>query len=121
MTAVGGAVAARKVPAVRQPLLIEAEARARLARKLADVAAVSKHGDEEAGTLAHAFGDLEESFLQFLDDLLPRLVNNDLTAEEIESLLLDIGEEFRHILYHVADPQFYDYLQVPGAVRGRPR
>ncbi|HYZ79318.1 MAG TPA: hypothetical protein VE596_18295 [Gaiellaceae bacterium] len=101
----------RKVPAVRQPLLADAEARARLARKLADVAAVSKHGDEEAWTLAHAFGDLEESFLQFLDNLLPRLLADDLTANEIESLLLDVGEEFRHILYHLADPQFYDYLR----------
>jgi len=94
---------------VRQPLLTDAETRARLARKLADVAAVSKHGDEEAWTLAHAFGDLEESFLQFLDDLLPRLL--EATAEEIESLLLDVGEEFRHILYHLADPQFYAYLR----------
>jgi hypothetical protein len=98
---------------VRQPLLTDAEARAKLARKLAGAAAVSRYGDEEAWTLAHAFGDLEESFLQFLDDLLPRLLKDDLTAEEIESLLLDVGEEFRHILYHLADPQFYAYLRPP--------
>lgn len=96
---------------MRQPLLAEVEARTRLARKLAEVASVSKFGGEEAGTLAHAFGDLEESFLRFLDDLLPRLVETDLTPDEIESVLLEIGEELRHVLYHVADPQFYAYLQ----------
>ena len=98
---------------MRQPLLADMEVRARLARKLADVPAVSRFGDEEAWTLAHAFGDLEESFLQFLDDLLPRLLEDDLTAEEMESLLLDVGEEFRHILYHLADPQFYGYVRPP--------
>ena len=105
----------------RQPLLADAESRTRLARKLAGVATVSKSGDEEAGTLAHAFGDLEESFVCFLDDLLPRLVEGDLTAEEIESLLLDIGEEFRHILYHIADPHFYGYLLPVGTERGPKR
>ena len=64
----------------------------------------------EADTLAHAFSDLEESFRVFLDELLPRLKEQDLDEEGLNDLLLDIGEEFRHILYHIQDPSFYQYL-----------
>ena len=34
-----------------------------------------------------------------------------LNPEEMNSLLLDIGEEFRHILYHILDSRFYAYLR----------
>lgn len=64
----------------------------------------------EAWTLAHAFSDLEESFLVFLEVFLPKLMNSSLGSDEIEDVLLDIGNEFEHILYHLRDPKFYSYL-----------
>lgn len=67
--------------------------------------------DREAWTLAHAFGDLEESFRTFLDEQLPRLTGEKLTPGDTYDLLLDIGEQFRHILYHINDPKFYRYLR----------
>jgi hypothetical protein len=45
-----------------------------------------------------------------LEEQLPRLTNSQLTAPEIHDLLLEIGEEFRHILYHIKGPKFYRYL-----------
>ena len=68
--------------------------------------------EKEAWTLAHAFLDLDGSFKKFSNDLLPKLFNENLSEEEIFDLLLDIGEEFRHILYHIQDSKFYDHLNV---------
>lgn len=66
--------------------------------------------NREAWTLAHTFADLEESFRTFLDEQLPKLAKADLKASDTYDLLLEIGEEFRHILYHVKEPSFYQYL-----------
>jgi hypothetical protein len=84
-----------------------------LAERLAQCKEVTRfdEGEEcEAWTLAHAFADLEESLRTFLDEQLPRLTEGQLEASEIHELLLEIGEEFRHILYHIKDPKFYRYL-----------
>jgi hypothetical protein len=64
----------------------------------------------ESTTLAHAFWDLEESFRAFLDVHLKKLVQEDLDPATIHDVLHDIGEEFRHILYHIKDPLYYRYL-----------
>ena len=37
-------------------------------------------------------------------------MNDRASPEEILDALLEIGEEFRHILYHINDPKFYKYL-----------
>jgi hypothetical protein len=75
-----------------------------------DVTQFDTGEEREAWTLAHAFGDLEESFRRFLEEQLPRLTSGQITGLEIHNLLLEIGEEFRHILYHIKDPKFYRYL-----------
>jgi hypothetical protein len=75
-----------------------------------EVTRYDQASETEAVTLAHAFSDLEESFQTFLDKQLPRLMNEQASPEELVDTLLDIGEEFRHILYHIHDPQFYGYL-----------
>ena len=96
----------------QQPLEDTAALKA-LAERLAQCKEVTRFdaGEErEAWTLAHAFGDLEESFRRFLEEQLPRLTNGQLTGPETHDLLLEIGEEFRHILYHIKDPKFYRYL-----------
>jgi len=98
----------------QQSLLADQVSRKALAERLSKCPEVTKYnkGEEpEAGVLAHAFGDLEESFRAFLDEQLPRLMNDQASAAELFDALLDIGEELRHILYHIHDPEFYRYLQ----------
>ena len=65
---------------------------------------------KECGTLAHCFNDLEESFLVVLDVLLPKLIRAEIQPEEIEDVLFDIGQEFKHILYHIKDPKYFRHI-----------
>jgi hypothetical protein len=84
-----------------------------LADKLSRCEQVTRHDsgkEPEAWTLAHSFADLEESFRKFLDEQLPTLAEGPLDSSSINELLLEIGEEFRHILYHIKDPKFFRYL-----------
>lgn len=67
-------------------------------------------GAKETWIIAESLGHLEESFRKFLDEQLPRLVGGEIKESEMYDLLLDIGEEFRHILYHINEPRFYRYL-----------
>ncbi len=89
--------------------------------RLPDVNRYDSADEKEAWTLAHAFSDLEESFRKFLDDQLPRLVNGEPTPAALNDLLTEIGEEFRHILYHIRDPKFFGYLEASqgGTSQGR--
>ena len=84
-----------------------------LARILVGYKCISRYdheGEVEGGTLAHGFSDLEKSFRTFLTDLLPKLVDGNLSEQEACDVLLSIGEEFRHINYHLRDSRFYRYL-----------
>ena len=67
--------------------------------------------EKQAWALAHALLDLGESFRTFLDEQLPRLRDERLNCDDLHGALLEIGEEFRHILYHIRDPEFYAYLR----------
>ena len=78
--------------------------------KCPEVRALDTESEHEAWALAHSFADLEESFLKILRVQLPRLMSQDLGPAESFDLLLDIGEEFRHILYHINNTRFYNYL-----------
>ena len=78
------------------------------------VAKFDKPGEPEGGVLAHAFSDQENSFRKFLFELLARLLTDKLSESEANDVLLDIGEELRHIQYHIRDPRFYAYLQENG-------
>ncbi|WP_295628496.1 hypothetical protein [uncultured Nitrosomonas sp.] len=83
-----------------------------LAEKLQKYDCVSKFDsdkDPEAWRLAHSLIDLEESFKEILDNSLPALREAN-SEEELHNALLDIGEELRHILYHIKDPKFFSYL-----------
>jgi hypothetical protein len=64
---------------------------------------------EEALTLAYSLGDIEESATLALQ-LIHKLVKEGHTAEEIDEILHQLGEEFRHILYHLRDPRYFGYL-----------
>lgn len=82
-----------------------------LRERLAHCAMVAQFGPEEPGTLVHAFSDLEESFRRFLDEQLPKLADPSAQGERLEEVLLDVQEEFRHILYHIHDPRFFRLLE----------
>ena len=64
--------------------------------------------EPQASTLAHAFLDLEVSFRRFIDQHLPALMRRGISEQEICDRLQDIGEELRHIVYHVRDMRFYE-------------
>lgn len=98
---------------IRRRFLNDASNLKELAERLSKCKSVTKFDtdkEKEAWTLTHAFSDLEESFYNFLEKQLPRLLQKDLNEKEITNLLLEIGEEFRHILYHIKDARFYCYL-----------
>lgn len=82
-----------------------------LRQRLARCPMVAKYGEEESGTLVHAFWDLEESFRRFLDEQLPRLADPSVQGEQLEDVLMDVQQELRHILYHVHDPQLFRVLE----------
>ena len=82
-----------------------------LRRRLAECPMVSQYGPEEAGTLVHAFTDLEESMRTFLTEQLPKLIDPTLKGEALEDVLMDVREEARHILYHLHDPKFFRVVE----------
>lgn len=97
----------------RKRLLEDASEIKRLASVLSRCKSVTKFDtdqEKEAWTLSHCLSDLEGSFLVILEKHLPSLLSESITGEEVDEILHDIGEELRHILYHVRDPRFYRYL-----------
>lgn len=98
-------------------VLGDIESQRKLANQLARCKAVSKldtDEEPEGWRIAYTFSELEESFRRFLDKQLPILVEGQLDDSQIHDLLLVIGDEFRHILYHIADSRFYQYLSPDG-------
>jgi len=82
-----------------------------LRERLKSCPLIAKLGPEEADTLVHAFLDLEESLRLFLDEQLPKLADPVVQGEHLEDLMLEIREEFRHILYHIHDPEFFRAME----------
>lgn len=82
-----------------------------LRERLAACPMVNQYGVDEAGTLVHAFTDLEESMRTFLNEQLPKLTDPAFKGEQLEELLMDIREEFRHIAYHIHDPEFFRLVE----------
>jgi hypothetical protein len=92
-------------------LLQTKEALAELGDRLSACPMVAQYGAEEPGALLLAFSDLEGSFRVFLDEQLPKLADPTVQGEALEDLLMDIREEFRHILYHLHDPEFFRVVE----------
>lgn len=93
----------------------------RLSDRLAIIPAVanSDGGDaDEPATLAHALLDIERVCKEVSSDLLPRVYDPAASDEAIAQTLLELGEAFRHLIYHLRDPRFYRYL--PGCEDGNP-
>lgn len=93
--------------------LMTPEVAQRLTERLARIQAVSQFdrpGEPQSATLAHSLTDLEESFRELLETLFPKLLDESLSSEQLNDVLLDIGEELRHVLYHIRDPKFFGYV-----------
>jgi hypothetical protein len=84
----------------------------RLAERLGKLPEVTRFNEgehNEAQALADSFLDLEGSFREFLDEILPKLASSE--GEELYDLLLETAESFRHILYHILEQQkFFRYV-----------
>lgn len=82
----------------------------KLAKRLAEVDLIAKHNEGkhiEAWNIAYAFSDLEASFEKFSQDLLRKLLKSNLSDDEIKEVLIEIGEAFRHIIYHIKDSRYF--------------
>lgn len=93
----------------------------RLARYLEQVPAIRRGLPERttasaraaAWELATGLADIQQSCEKLFSDVLPRLLATEPNSEEAEDLLIDIGEEFRHILYHIMNNEFFAYVVPP--------
>jgi hypothetical protein len=96
-----------------QEKLLTPERVKHLADRLSRIPSVSQFdlpGEPQGGTIAHALSDLEDSFSVVLNDLLPKLLDETKSPDQLDDVLLDIGEELRHILYHIQDTRYFRYL-----------
>jgi len=85
-----------------------------LAARLRQVLAVRRHdqgGEKAAAEIAQGLSDIEESCHALLFQHIPRLTASDTETGDVEDILLDIGEELRHILYHINDISYFAYLK----------
>jgi hypothetical protein len=78
--------------------------------KIPEVAQFDKPGEPQGHTLAHAVSHGEDSFATFLDNLLPKLANEMASAEDLIDTIHNVGDELRHILYHIHDVKYFSYL-----------
>ena len=67
--------------------------------------------EDQAAVLAYSLLDIEEAAGKIINDHIPKLYLANLNADEVDDLVLEIGEELRHLLYHVYDTKVYDYLK----------
>jgi hypothetical protein len=81
-------------------------------RSVSKLQALSDSDHDEVVTVAHGLLDIEEATNAF-SELVGRAVELDtMTEDQIDAWLADIGEELRHILYHIGDMRYYEYLRI---------
>lgn len=110
------------VTSMEKPTLKTVEHIAELAKRLSECPEITRYDSgehHEAWALADGFSDLEDAFRAFLDEYLPKLADPQVRGEALVDVLLDIGEEFRTILWHIQLPKFYEYLHDAGGL-GKP-
>jgi hypothetical protein len=89
-----------------------------MAEKLGQVPRVCRLADETADgnveevatEAAVCLADIESSCAILRDRLLPNLLAMPAGSEEIEDLLDDIAEEYRHISYHIRNTRLFSYV-----------
>ena len=87
-----------------------AQALRRIPRVIAAAERRGKSADAEAWQIATALSDIRESTHRLFSDLVPRLLEASPTDDAADDLLNEIGEEYRHILYHILDTKLFDYI-----------
>lgn len=65
---------------------------------------------EEAWEIGTALADICESTTRLFDELLPALLRAEPSSIEVEDLLHEIGEEYRHIHYHITNSRFFSHV-----------
>jgi hypothetical protein len=79
-------------------------------RLSSDAARRGVNPDEEAWQVATALSDIEESVTRLFGELVPKLLTVSPESDEADSVLNDVGEEYRHILYHIRDTKLFSYI-----------
>lgn len=85
-----------------------------LANRLSECEEVNRFdlgSEKEAWTIAHSLSDIEQSFNEINEKYLPSLIDPNIRGKDLINLLLDIGEELRHIQYHIKAQKFFEYIQ----------
>lgn len=66
--------------------------------------------EEEAWELAHTLSDVSESGERVTHELLPALRTAPPGDPEIVIVLHAIGEEYRHMLYHLLNTRYFSHI-----------
>ncbi len=72
--------------------------------ELMDEKLLDKGGSE---ALALALFDISEAIETVYNELISKFLDNKLSNEESNDFLLDLKQEFNHILYHIEDAKLY--------------
>ena len=87
---------------------------ARLARTLERVRslrlAMRNEAAEEAWAIAIGLRDIERSTQKLFAQLVPALLSA-ADEEKVGELLGNVGEEYRHILYHLTHSRYFEHLR----------
>lgn len=89
-----------------------------IAEKLEAMPALARFSQAEGGApakeaaweIAHGLVDIRQATRNIFEELLPRLLELHPGSEEAEDLLFEIGEDYRHIGYHIRDARFFAYV-----------
>ncbi len=87
--------------------------KSRLAERLSRLSQVTRFnrgGEKEEWNITSSFEKIEESLYDFNLHLGMLANQQDITPQEMESLLFEIGEDFRSIIYYIQSMAYYDYL-----------
>ena len=91
---------------IRLTKILESIPRVRRVVQANDGADVKDVASEAADGLL----DIEGATRVLFNELLPRLESLEPGSPDIEGLLGDIGEEYRHIYYHIVNTKLFNYV-----------
>ena len=75
---------------------------------------------EEAWAIATGLKDVRECCDRIFGQIVPALLATDPRSADAEALLYDLGEQYRHMLYHITQTRFFAYVKdSPGAEEER--
>ena len=78
-------------------------------RKIRRITSHNDGNENEVQALSHGLVDIEEA-IKGMGNLINELYASVLPEQEVEEILIDIGDHLRHIVYHVRDTKYYEYL-----------